>query len=178
MPANLDEGMDALRYKVLEHYGLGNEDEDVAILRRTLWDQEPPEATFFEPLFRNYQRWFEKRIQPQFARAGVSVHRSHFPGDLCVEVNLSGHVPLGIVGLNSTWIQYKEGDFEGKLELPTQQFQAALVAGEDNSPLQDRLRQGCRVELTGRYSQRVLKTTSRSIRSGLMSGYHTRSIMS
>jgi predicted phosphohydrolase len=139
VPGNHDlarpQGMDALRYKVLEHYGLGNDDEDVAILRRTLWDQVPPEAVFFEPLFGNYQRWFEKRIQPQFARKGISAHRSHFPGDLCVEVNLNGHVPLGIVGLNSTWIQYKGGDFEGKLELPTQQFQAALATGGHSSPL-------------------------------------------
>jgi hypothetical protein len=54
------------------------------------------------------------------------LHQSYFPGDLSVEVSLPGRVPLLVVELNSAWLQYDDRDYEGRLALPSRQFQAAL----------------------------------------------------
>lgn len=52
-----------------------------------------------------------------------------------VSLDLPSRFPLAIVGLNSAWMQYQGGDFEGRLALPVEQFQAALPRTDGKSPL-------------------------------------------
>ncbi len=129
VPGNHDllrpEGLQAFSYRILDKYSEGADNADIRLLDEQVWDQKDP--SFFTPLFRNYCEWFNERIRPLFDRMEVKyLHLSHFPGDLCVELTPKGRFPLCVVGLNSAWMQYTEGDFQGRLELPVRQFHAAL----------------------------------------------------
>ena len=136
VPGNHDlkrpEGREVRPYRFLDNYSKGREDDDIADLMDELWG-EKLDTSFFEPLFAAYEAWFERTISPQLDGPGVSCHPSHFPGDFCLSLNIADTSPLCIVGLNSSWMQYKAGDFYGKLELPLEQFHAAL--GPTTSPL-------------------------------------------
>lgn len=135
VPGNHDlqrpQGMAALTYRVLERYAQGRDDEDVRLVEETLWDQR--DASFVDPLFAGYQAWFRRRLLPDLERR-AKVHVSHFPGDFCLEIEPAGALPLCLVGLNSTWQQYKGGDFERKLALSGRQLQAALPAAAGAPP--------------------------------------------
>lgn len=120
----------AFEYQVLETY----HDLDFSAgqeLDGTLW--EDGDASFIEPLFSGYREWFKRRILPELEKRS-RLTLSHFPGDFSIEVDLDGF-PLVLVGLNSTWQQYTEGDFEHRLVIPTQQLHAALRSDGRKSPL-------------------------------------------
>lgn len=122
-----------LRYMVLDRYAeAGLEDRYAQQMEKDLWERR--NVSLIKPLFANYQAWFRRRLLPGLEKR-AKVHTSHFPGDLCVEVEIEGAFPLCVVGLNSTWQQYKAGDFERKLTLTGRQLHAALPPGEDGSPL-------------------------------------------
>lgn len=122
-----------LRYMILDRYAeAGLEDRYVQQMEQDLWERH--NVSLVKPLFANYHAWFRRRLLPGLEKR-AKVHTSHFPGDLCVEVEIEGAFPLCVVGLNSTWQQYKKGDFERKLVLTGRQLQAALPPGEDGSPL-------------------------------------------
>lgn len=112
----------------------GKDDPDLMV---QLWRER--DASPIAPLFTPYMAWLERRLAMQ-ARAGFKVHGSHFPGDLRVDVTLPGVTPVTIVGLNSAWLQYRDGDYYGHLVLPREQFHAALGGPEDNvlAPLRSR----------------------------------------
>jgi hypothetical protein len=121
------------RYAILNRYVEGGPDDpDVRGMEEALWSRR--DVSVVRPLFASYQAWVRKRLLPDLQRR-AKIHQSHFPGDFCLEVEIAGAFPLCLVGLNSTWQQYKGGDFERKLTLPGRQLQAALPAGENGSPL-------------------------------------------
>ena len=124
---------EASRFLILEKYGEGNDNDFVKELIADLWEKR--HASFLKPLFAPYLAWLKRRILPQRKLPGVTVNVSHFPGDLTFYLDLAGRIPLAVVGLNSTWMQYQAGDFEGQLELPTAQFHAALDRRTKGSPL-------------------------------------------
>lgn len=138
VPGNHDlqrpQGMAELPYRVLEKFAQGGEDADVRLVEETIWGQAK-DASFIEPLFKGYEAWFRRRLLPDLKKR-AKLHRSHFPGDFCLEVEIDGAFPLCLVGLNSTWQQYKGGDFERKLALPLRQFHAALPQNQRASPLE------------------------------------------
>jgi predicted MPP superfamily phosphohydrolase len=124
-------GKEARSFRILDDYERGADDPGVRELIEELWVRRDP--SFAAPLFAPYQAWLERRVVPELERRGAQVHRSHFPGDLTVRLDLPDRFPLLVVGLNSAWRQYRAGDdFEGHLELPAAQFQAALAS--DGSP--------------------------------------------
>jgi hypothetical protein len=95
-------------------------------------------ATFFDPLFGAYTSWFEKNILPRFtSHSSVRYHCSHFPGDLSVFLDLPDRPPVTVVGLNSAWVHYTNGDFDRRIELFTQQLHYALGDGAAGPPLDD-----------------------------------------
>ncbi len=124
---------DAYRYMILDHY------EDDApkpqTLKKQLWKER--DASLLDPLFANYRAWLANSIVPQFqARSReLAFQTSHIPGDLWVEFTPEGRFPLGIAGLNSAWMQYEGGDFEGRLQLPPEQLHAVLLPEGKSNPL-------------------------------------------
>lgn len=136
VPGNHDlqrpSGLNALPYRVLRDFERGRDDPDVAGLVEAFWDRE--DASFLRPLFTNYLAWHDSVIRPQALRPGVKLQASFFPGDIYAKITLPRRFPLAIVGLNSAWMQYQGGDFEGKLALPLEQFHAALPHAKGESP--------------------------------------------
>jgi DNA polymerase III delta prime subunit len=115
------------QYRVLDAYQSAPEEDDVRYLRAQLWEKEDPYLV--GELFGAYTEWLARSIEPLFTnQPGVALHRSFFPGDLTVTIDLPGRFPLAVVGLNTAWSHYKGGEFEGRLHLPLEQFLAALPA--------------------------------------------------
>ncbi|WAS96394.1 SUMF1/EgtB/PvdO family nonheme iron enzyme [Nannocystis punicea] len=152
-------------YRILDAYETDADEEDVKILRAEIWEKHDPE--FVAGLFTHYTRWLERTVVPQLTgTSGVVLHRSFFPGDLTVTLNLPGRFPLAVVGLNSAWSHYKAGDFTGKLLLPAEQFLAALPApAAGGSPL-DVFRRVERALLLMHHPRKWLTTKSREIFDG------------
>ena len=138
VPGNHDvlrpSGREALPYRVLRDYEKGADDPDVAVLLDEFWGPAR-DASFVRPLFAGYLAWFDEFIRPQAVRPEVTLIPSFFPGDVYVSIDPPDRFPLAVVGLNSAWLQYQSGDFEGKLALPVEQFHAALPARSGESPL-------------------------------------------
>ncbi|MEX1368318.1 MAG: TIR domain-containing protein, partial [Nannocystaceae bacterium] len=128
-----------LPYRWLRQYDEQG-DPELEELRSDLWRARDPAG--IQPLFSDYARWSRRTMLPALGDnaprdTGLRVvsHRvSHMPGDLSVEVEKHGQSLL-LVGLNSAWVQYDGGEFEGKLHLPAAQLHAAL-ADEDHAALQ------------------------------------------
>ncbi len=126
-------GAAAVQYSFLGQYHRGADDPDVQLVQDELWRKRS--SALIQPLFKSYQTWFKRTILKPLKARGVPIHTSHFPGDFSAEIRLDGTAPLLIVGLNSTWQQYKAGDFEGQLLLPAEQFLAALPRKPGANPL-------------------------------------------
>lgn len=110
------------QYRFLDNFWMNPDHADIAIFRRELWqDHTRPLA----PLFSTYSAWLQRRILSQFNGQTARVHTSHFPADLSVFIDLPDRPPITVVGLNSSWIQYK-GSFEKRIELFTEQLHYAL----------------------------------------------------
>lgn len=116
-----------LTYHILKDFDGTTDDPIVAEIHKELWTSR--DASFIEGLFPGYVEWFQKRIAPSLKRC-EKVHFSHFPCDFMAEVEPEGTFRLGILGLNSTWIQYTGGDFDGKLLMPREQFRAAVAPAD------------------------------------------------
>jgi predicted phosphohydrolase len=139
VPGNHDlvrpSGKDVLTYDVFSRYAVSSDDDaNVRFLNDMLWNKR--DASLLTPLFENYQNWVAPYLSELRKRQGVKLHTSHFPGDLCMEVNLPGVTPLCIVGLNSAWLQYSDAEFERKLAVVTRQFQAVLPPRKGSNPLE------------------------------------------
>ncbi|MFZ6179854.1 metallophosphoesterase [Nannocystis pusilla] len=122
-------------YRVIDAYESAPDEDDVKHLRTQLWKKKKP--GLLGKLFTHYTRWLDRTVVPQLtSKPGIALHRSFFPGDLTVTLDLPGRFPLAVVGLNVAWSHYKGGDFFGKLLLSPEQFHAALpAAARDSSPL-------------------------------------------
>jgi len=130
---------DLFNYLILDTYN-NLDDSRVQEFKEKLWKLKKV-PTLISRLFKDYKKWFEKTIPPQFKNTKHRFNPSRFPGDFSVELNLWDKTPLVIVGLNSAWMQYCDSDktsdksFEKKIELPEEQFQQALPKVGNNSPL-------------------------------------------
>lgn len=152
-------------YRLFDAYETGATDEDVKALHDELWKDHNPE--FVADLFTGYTGWLERTVIPQLTgKPGVTLHRSFFPGDLTVTLDLPGRFPLALVGLNSAWSHYKGGDFTGKLLLPAEQFLAALPAPAGGGSPLDLFRQVERALLLMHHPRKWLTENSRKIFDG------------
>ncbi len=128
VPGNHDlvrpKGAAARPYSILKQFSLGDVDPDIKTLHDEVWGTAP-DTTFFDPLFADYTAWRDGIIKRYLTRDRVDVHRSPFPGDLSVRIDIDGRVPLTVVGLNGAWMQCAEGDYERRMELWAEQFDAA-----------------------------------------------------
>ncbi len=127
----------ARTYRVLRDLHRGRDDSAVAELLDELWTDR--DASFIEPLFTEYSAWLERRVLAQGSIAGVRVTKSHFPGDLMIELDIPGVVPARFVGLNTAWCQYAGSDeaaesYRGRLDVSLEQYHMALGAPAGENP--------------------------------------------
>jgi len=125
---------DAYRYLVLNCMPHAGDVPAVRAVRDRMFHETAPSAEFVAPLFSEYTAWFHRSIAPQFAGRG-QLTASYFPGDISVEVRPEGAFSLGIVGLNTTWVQFQAGDYLGKLWVEPEQLHHALPSSGTDSPL-------------------------------------------
>ncbi|MBB4727997.1 putative MPP superfamily phosphohydrolase/tetratricopeptide (TPR) repeat protein [Xanthomonas arboricola] len=97
--------------KALSHWHSDSE------IRQAFFDSKTPEyLEFVEKSFLNYESWWKSTAIPK-----VEHSNGLLPGDLIASPQING-LKLGIVGLNSTWLQLRAGDFRGKLHVDPRQL--------------------------------------------------------
>jgi predicted MPP superfamily phosphohydrolase len=88
-------------------------------IRKEFWTN--PASEYRQPItsaFENYARWWEKTQFKLPAQPG------ELPGDFSAVLEKDG-TSLGIVGLNTAFLQLSEGDYKGKLAIDPIQFNRA-----------------------------------------------------
>ena len=70
--------------------------------------------------FANYRRWWAGRV----GSAGLQFGEGLMPGDFSVTLAIDSH-RIGVVGLNTTFLQLAAGNYQGKLVLAQEQFHRA-----------------------------------------------------
>ncbi|MFT4928641.1 MAG: 3',5'-cyclic AMP phosphodiesterase CpdA, partial [Phenylobacterium sp.] len=108
------------KFNQLKEYSNQEDTEEVSCIKRELWEEA--NAEYIEPLFTSYQSFFNAHIKPTLNLPGITFKPSFFPGDIKVELALKGCVPVTIIGLNSSWLQYNGDNYQGKLCVHPKQF--------------------------------------------------------
>src|SRR5205085_1299251 len=86
-------------------------------VRETFWRTTPSDLRrCVEKTFEEYDRWL---AQTQIPR--LPTEKGLLPGDLATTFEKDG-LRIGIVGLNSTFLQLRRGDYEGRLAISARQF--------------------------------------------------------
>jgi predicted phosphohydrolase len=89
-------------------------------------------SSILNKLFTNFLS-FQKKIHPKEDDQRIEIiHYSHIPGDYYCKINIPNKLSLGIVGLNSAWLQCTNKDYENKLCIPKEQFIFALPNNDLN----------------------------------------------
>jgi hypothetical protein len=86
------------------------------------WDKaDSPQRALISTAFQNFSHWWEHTSIPK--PPGLS--SGLLPGDCSVSCKVGDDFNLGIVGLNSAYLQLAGGDFENKLHIDLRQLHAA-----------------------------------------------------
>jgi tetratricopeptide (TPR) repeat protein len=100
----------------------GWHDRKAEPVRREFWnDPNSQYRAALEEVFSNYRDWFKPETLP-VARANVV--GGILPGDFSTIIQTNGF-RLGVVGLNTTFLQLTDADYDGKLDIHTKQLIAA-----------------------------------------------------
>ncbi len=89
-----------------------------------LWAEESEYRKAIEDMFAPYTAWWAKRSAA--IPSEWNFVRGRLPGEWSVQIPV-GERKVGIVGLNSAYVQLTGDDFMGKLHLDVQQFHAACA---------------------------------------------------
>lgn len=90
-------------------------------VRRDFW--ENPDSRYRQLIvdaFSNYTQWWEDHPFPRLTQFNSGI----LPGDFSATLEKDGFY-LGVVGLNSTFLQLNAGDYEGQLAMDVRQFHGA-----------------------------------------------------
>ncbi|NEO60276.1 MAG: metallophosphoesterase, partial [Moorea sp. SIO4G2] len=89
-------------------------------IEKPFWDNiESPQRQLVIKAFENYVQWWENTTVPK-----PDISKGILPGDFSATIEKDGF-RLGILGLNSAFLQLMGGDRKGKLALDMRQFHAA-----------------------------------------------------
>lgn len=97
-------------------------------VRQAFWKNDPKDyRKFIDSVFSTYMDWLnglEKGPIPL-----VQLSHGILPGDVVAEMKI-GDISLGLVGLNTAWLQLEEGDYQRKIDADPRQ----LMALTNNDP--------------------------------------------
>ena len=88
-----------------------------------LWKEGSAARQLLEGAFQNYAQWSEdwlKKQEKQFA----NLHRGILPGDFSASISF-GEYSVGIMGLNSAFLQLDGSEYRGRLAIDPRQFHGA-----------------------------------------------------
>ena len=83
-------------------------------------NRSSPHRQTIDEAFANYRRWWTARM----GSTGLQFGEELMPGDFAVTLTINSH-RLGVVGLNTTFLQLAGGDYEGKLVVAQDQLHHA-----------------------------------------------------
>ena len=86
-------------------------------LREGIWKADSDYLSFLEDVFRSYSDWRARAIESGVHLAPVAQGR--LPGDASYLLETAAG-RVGVIGLNSTWLQLGGGDYEGQLLISTE----------------------------------------------------------
>jgi tetratricopeptide (TPR) repeat protein len=98
--------------------GLWNQDQEI---RRVFWESDS--NSYREPInkaFANFMEW--RNSSPLIPKADFT--SGTIPGDFSATIT-RGALKLGVIGLNSAFLQLTGGDYQGRLDLDVRQLHAA-----------------------------------------------------
>lgn len=111
---------EAAAYRALRHWHSDPE------LREFFWKSERDDCRkLVSKAFANYTKWWKGRALPK----GVTLRHGLLPGDFAATFSKEG-LDLGVVGLNSTFLQLGKGVKEGDLDLDVRQL-LGVCEGQD-----------------------------------------------
>lgn len=117
IPGNHDLLRPEPKSPVMKALNTWHSDEEI---RQEFWENPNSEyRKVVETAFAQYQEWLSSTKIPLVGRT-----KGLLPGDFSASVEKDG-IKLGVVGLNSTFLQLSGGDYQGKLDLHIQQLQKA-----------------------------------------------------
>lgn len=106
----------------------------IAHVQRAFWENSnSPQRKVVNEAFKNYTRWWQA---PPLPKPEIYYGNGLLPGDFSASVVKKGKkadVKLGIMGLNTTFLQIADGVHEGKLELNRSQFNRACRDGNGSA---------------------------------------------
>lgn len=104
-------------HRALQHWV---DDDDV---REEFWESKRNEYyQCVSEAFRGYESWWTSKSQPP--PEGVTFTQGFLPGEFSATMLVDG-VLLGVVGLNTAYLQLHGGDYKGKLDLDIRQLHRA-----------------------------------------------------
>ncbi|MBF0761696.1 metallophosphoesterase [Dysgonomonas mossii] len=81
------------------------------------WEEPNQYYTFIEERFKNYTDWYNNTS----IRKPDNLQWGYIPGDFCTSINING-INLGVVGLNSAFLQLDGGNFKNRLGIYNDQI--------------------------------------------------------
>lgn len=97
---------------------MSNWTNEESIREEYFWTSPNVYHNFVKDRFENYSNWYNNTSIPK-----PEIHVGYLPGDFHSSINLNG-LKLGVVGLNSTFLQLHGGDVKGKLGVYNKQISA------------------------------------------------------
>jgi 3',5'-cyclic AMP phosphodiesterase CpdA len=96
-------------------------------IQRTFWENDKSSGRkTINGAFGEYCAWWERTILPQLGSNGLTVlTRGLLPGDFSATIENANGCHLGVLGMNTAFLQLTAGDYASKLALHTRQFHAA-----------------------------------------------------
>jgi len=102
-----------------------------ADIQKAFWNAQIPDyREFVAQSFKNYLG-FLASLKHSSVRLPENILHGTIPGDISVELSVRGGV-VGIVGLNSAWLQVSDDEFKGHLHIDPRQLMA-VVGGDPDS---------------------------------------------
>jgi hypothetical protein len=97
-------------------------------IRNAFWNNEySPQRHVVTEALANYVEWYRSAAMPK----PDTYFEGMLPGDFSATIEKDGY-KLGIVGLNSTYLQLTDGDLRGRLEVNLRQFHSACHGHGDD----------------------------------------------
>jgi predicted MPP superfamily phosphohydrolase len=88
-------------------------------LRDGMWNADSEYLSFLGDVFRNYSDWRSRAIESGVHLAPTA--QGPLPGDASYLLNTAAG-RVGVIGLNSTWLQLGGGDYDGQLHVDAKQL--------------------------------------------------------
>ncbi|HYG28711.1 MAG TPA: metallophosphoesterase [Allosphingosinicella sp.] len=97
-------------------------------VQERMWDNDSPYREVVKTAFAGYQDWLENST---LVKPKMQVREGVLPGDISARLEI-GTISIGLVGLNSAWLQLADDDYEGQLHVDVRQILGVTNGNADS----------------------------------------------